>query len=107
MKVFLDDIRTPPEKGVWITVRNAETAQKFCRVFGCPSVISFDHDLGEDKLTGFDFAKWLVERDLDHAGAFIPKDFDFKIHSANPVGAANIEGLLRPYLAQRGENNRV
>jgi len=29
------------------------------------------------------------------------KDFDFYVHSQNPVGKANIEGLLNGYLKQR------
>jgi hypothetical protein len=31
----------------------------------------------------------------------LPADFDFYVHSQNPVGAANIEGLMRQYLSVR------
>lgn len=65
---------------------------------GCPTFISFDHDLGPDEKTGYDLAKWLVERDLDSNGAFIPATFEFYVHSQNPVGAANIRNYLQRYL---------
>jgi hypothetical protein len=64
---------------------------------GAPMLVSFDHDLGEDTETGYDFAKWLVEADLD--GRIILLDnFTFTVHSANPVGAENIQKLLDAYL---------
>lgn len=64
---------------------------------GCPNHISFDHDLGMEERTGYDFADWLVDKDLDNPG-FLPSDFTYNVHSANPVGAANIRGLLSRYL---------
>tara|TARA_R110000851_G_scaffold32177_1_gene86533 strand:- start:722 stop:943 length:222 start_codon:yes stop_codon:yes gene_type:complete len=66
-----------------------------------PHFISFDHDLGADTPTGYDITKFLVELDLDAHQTLLPADFDFYVHSQNPPGAANIEGLLRPYLAAR------
>lgn len=51
--------------------------------------------------TGMDFAKWLVESDLDHNGSFLAPEFDFYVHSQNPQGKANIEGLLRQYLGTK------
>ena len=50
--------------------------------------------------TGFDFAKWLVEMDMDNIYKF-PENFSFHVHSANPVGKANIEGYLNNYLKSR------
>ena len=40
--------------------------------------------------SGYDCAKWLVDYCLDN-GITIP---NFGVHSANPVGAENIRGLL-------------
>jgi hypothetical protein len=78
---------------------------------GLPDMISFDHDLGEDVAkeraskgvskrqarnlkketkSGYDCAKWLVDYCLDN-DLKIPY---FGVHSANPVGAENIRGLL-------------
>ena len=47
--------------------------------------------------TGYDFAKWLVDMDMDNIYKF-PENFSFHVHSANPVGKANIEGYLNNYL---------
>jgi hypothetical protein len=33
----------------------------------------------------------------------IPDDFQFYVHSRNPVGRANIEGLLNNYLEHNNE----
>lgn len=100
MNLFLDDLRFPPDDGrAWTIVRSCGEARQFCLNLGfAPSLISFDHDLGvEAGEDGHEFAKWLVEMDLDRPG-FIPKDFEFHIHSANPTGAGNIRGLLQGYL---------
>lgn len=97
-KLYLDDIREPKQAG-YVVVRNFYEAANYVTEHGFPSYISFDHDLGEDKLTGYDFAKWLVEYDLRHG--LMPADFDYNVHSANPVGAANIRGLLDCYLRNR------
>lgn len=64
-----------------------------------------DHDLGTDREgnllpTGYDFAKWLIEMDMDGI-ITIPPDFAFTVHSANPVGAKNIQGYLMNYLQRR------
>ena len=78
------------------------------QVYGMPNFISFDHDLGKNEPTGYDIAKWLVEVDmgrnkkiLDRA-AFHP-DFDFYVHSKNPVGKANIEAYLNNYFKMKAE----
>ncbi len=102
MRLFLDDERFPPRDGnEWAIVRSVREARHYCREHGVPSFISFDHDLGvEQGEDGQEFAKWLIEQDLDAPG-FIPAGFDFYVHSANPAGAKNIEGLLRQYLTFR------
>jgi hypothetical protein len=101
--LYLDDIRTPVTPSDWQICRSYEEAVTYCTVFGCPSLISFDHDLGDEVPTGYDLAKWLVELDLDADGKFIPRDFTFNVHSANPVGAENIKGVLNRYLAFRDD----
>ena len=102
-KLYIDDIRDPKTDG-FVVVRSYAEAVGYIRKNGCPNFISFDHDLGTaDDLTGFDVAKWLVERDLDSNGTFLPEDFDYFVHSANPVGANNIHGLFKNYLEQRNK----
>lgn len=99
--LFLDDERFPPERGqAWNIVRSSREAIEWCERHGAPSFISFDHDLGGDD-TALKVVHWLIDRDLDAAYAWLPEDFDFVVHSQNPVGAQNIEGLLRHYLTFR------
>lgn len=102
MKLFLDDERFPPGTGEgWTIVRTMGEAVAYMDANGCPPFISFDHDLGDGEPTGYDLINWMIERDLDEAGAFIPADFDFYVHSQNPTGRDNINLKLKPYLAQR------
>lgn len=109
-KMFLDDERQiktiypNAEDNEYILARsyNKAVLEIMCRR-SIPSFISFDHDLGvEDNgwtiaPTGFDLAKILVEWDITRKFYF-PEDFKFHVHSANPCGAANINGLLNNYL---------
>lgn len=103
-KMFIDDERFPIDKNA-IIARTMEEAQKLIKDKGCPAEIMFDHDLGQDIPTGFDFAKWLVEKDLDNDGNFLPVNFTFSVHSQNPQGKKNIEGLLNPYLEHKKKNS--
>jgi hypothetical protein len=103
-KLYLDDLRDLPDES-YILARSYEEAVLYVKENGIPPFISFDHDLGVDedeKLlpTGFDFAKWLVEMDMDNIYKF-PENFSFYVHSANPVGKANIESYLSNYLKSR------
>lgn len=66
---------------------------------GLPPFISFDNDLGMDEAgkevapDGYAAAKWLVyESGLDL------RNLKFKVHSANPVAARQIDGLLNNYI---------
>lgn len=109
--LYLDDVRTPPKTRDWSFVaRRVEDAKQYCLEEGCPSFVSFDHDMGgvfgaSGSFTcdpsGMDFAKWLVEEDQNSGGTFMPEDFRFHVHSSNPAGAANIQSLLDGYLAHR------
>lgn len=105
MMLYLDDLRTPVDES-FVIVRSYAEAVKFVSENGVPEFISFDHDLGADKNgwlllpTGYDFAKWLVNSDLNKT-IKIPDNFLFAVHSQNPVGARNIEALLENYLSHR------
>lgn len=94
-KMFLDDERYPIDND-FVIVRSFDEAVSYVELHGCPSYISFDHDLGNG-LTGYDFAKWLIDQHLD--SNFIPKDFDFYVHSMNPIGAENIRQLMSSFLS--------
>jgi hypothetical protein len=55
---------------------------------GC---LSLDHDLGAQE-TGMQFLHWLIERHLDHE-LDLQQVQQVIVHSANPVGAANLRAL--------------
>lgn len=102
-RMFIDDERFPPgNPDDWVICRTMLEVQVVIDHEGMPSFISFDHDLGGDNASGMDIAKWIVESDLNKEIS-IPDGFDFYVHSQNPNGAGNIEGLLRQYLRVRAE----
>lgn len=92
IKIWLDDQindpdcpnRHPPEG--FVGIDNADDAIKLI-MEGNVSYISFDHDLGYNVKNGYDVASFIEEL------AFNKKidKIDWDIHSANTVGAANIE----------------
>lgn len=98
--LFLDDERMPKDNSrTWTIARSTEEAKKLVLERGVPGYTSFDHDLsGED--IALDFVKWMIDQDLD-GKLKIPEDFRFNVHSANPVGAKNIQKLLDGYLEFR------
>jgi len=117
--LFLDDERMPKDvtwlliggvgsRGAdWHIVRSVNEAIAWVKENGFPDVISFDHDLAMEHYagdfsgqnTGHDFAKWLVDYDMDtHT---MPNNFYFTVHSKNPTGAENIRCLLESYIRHR------
>ena len=111
--IFLDDERNF-EDVTWINypdykethiVRNTST------FFDCLQInfvtgatlkdlaFSFDHDLAEFvngfEKTGKTAANMLLNFMLEYN--FDPADLDYHVHSKNPVGKENIEGLLEGY----------
>lgn len=103
-KLFIDDIRNPPDRNDWVIARTSSKAIQLIKSLGFPNMISFDHDLGEDD-DAMKVAKWIVNTDLDEVGKgnqnWIPSNFKFHVHSANPTGKQNIEGLLNSYLKHK------
>lgn len=95
----------------WVVVRDFPELKDFLYSDFNPlpiRYISFDHDLGTDengriKLNGYEIAKWLVDNDLYSEGRILASDFDFYVHSQNPVGAEAIRNYLRNYLEYRIE----
>lgn len=107
--LFLDDERFPSDKELnkFIIARTKKQAIDLIQKFNCcPVFISFDHDLGENEETGKDFANYLINRDLDENGNFIPNDFSFYVHSQNNIGKQNIEGILNNYLLFKKNNDK-
>ncbi len=99
MKIFLDDIRNPPDSN-WLVVRSVEEFKE--RVLFAPipiTYLSFDHDLGlqdpfdltseELAPTGMDAAKWFVDACLDNE-ELANNLQSIHVHSSNPPGVKNI-----------------
>lgn len=85
VNIWLDDERPMPE-GFHIHARTAEEAMDAIKGGGV-SVVSLDHDLGDEPNgTGYDVAKFVEE------GAFLGTvpPMEVRVHSANPVGAGRI-----------------
>lgn len=100
-RMFIDDERDPPNGETdWVVCRRPQEVYNSIVRHGFPTFISFDHDLGAD-MTGYDIAKDLVDEDMHRHGKFIPRDFDFYVHSQNPIGAKNIRCYLSAYLKAR------
>jgi hypothetical protein len=119
VRIYLDDIRTPLETD-WVICRNYEEfVQKISEV-GLDNIelISLDHDLGQTAIreyfkntsknyiidynnihekTGYDCAKWIVNKSME-------EEIDLPtitVHSANPVGSANMMGYINNYLKNK------
>jgi hypothetical protein len=101
-RLFIDDERDPPNDGnEWKVARHYRDVKLLLFSFGPPVFISFDHDLGEKMKTGYEIAKKLVEWDMDGGPFKFRDDFDYYVHSQNPVGKANIEAYLNNYLEMK------
>ena len=98
-KLFLDDERMPIDHS-WVIVRSYNSAVEAINALGMPRFISFDHDLG-DSLSGYDFAKYVVEYDILHDVWKRRSDFDYYVHSQNPIGKENIEKYLESYFLHK------
>lgn len=93
MKIWVDDLRPVPTgyvgtRSVNETIRVIEESIKNGIEI---ELLDLDHDLGDYATDGGDAIKildYLVEREL-----FYP----IRIHTANPVGRANMERMIRRY----------
>ena len=112
--LFLDDIRFPQDVkydyGSYSNViicRSMDDAIWCVKHRGLPDFISFDHDLadihyivGDGEKTGYSFAKWFCDYLMDN-NLTLSDNFNYYVHSMNPVGAKNIyhymENFLRHY----------
>jgi hypothetical protein len=89
MKVWLDDVRKKPaDFDIWLKTADAAITALGT---GGVSVISLDHDLGDESTkTGYDVAKYIEEA----AYKKLLGPVDVLIHSANPVGRRNMERAI-------------
>jgi len=95
-KLWLDDQCRDPEAPHRLTPEgyvgfsSAAGALGYIAEEGLPALMDLDHDLGFNNPTGMDFLKVLAER-------FPDKVPIWNVHSANPVGKANMESFLRSW----------
>lgn len=91
MKIYIDDIRDPPDKS-WTVIRELNVALDLIKVLefyeSKIEAISFDHDLGGDDTTR-PVMMFLCEKN------YWPKNII--IHTANPVGREYLEQLTIRY----------
>lgn len=116
VRVYLDDVRIPTDED-WVLATNYQEFVDKVNEIGLENIetISLDHDLGEgamieyynnvrknyelnynniEEKTGFDACKFLVNESLDK-GIPLPTVY---VHSANPIGSANMMGYINNYL---------
>lgn len=116
LRLYLDDVRTPVAKD-WIVVRNYDDFVTQIKLYGLESfeMISLDHDLGESAMveyytnvknnykldytnieekTGMDCCRFLISESMVQ-NIPLPQVY---VHSANPIGAANMIGYINNYL---------
>jgi hypothetical protein len=102
MRVFLDDIRSPKTENFDKIARSIEDFKSIIEVALLSNTkityISFDHDLGECP-DGLDCVKYLVEKDMDND--ILSVDFEYNVHSANPVGSQDIFCYMKNYLIHK------
>lgn len=91
MRIWLDDVRTPPE-GDWIWIKTAEAAIRLVMTNEV-KFIAFDHDLGGDGCGATETA-YPVAKLIEARAARGIEPPGWSIHSANPVGAARIRAAL-------------
>ncbi len=119
-RLYLDDVRTPTSDD-WTVVRNYDEFVSEINKWGLDKyeIISLDHDLGEgamveyytnvknnytlvysniEEKTGMDCCRFLISESMNKK---IPLP-QIYIHSANPIGSANMMGFINNYLMNCG-----
>jgi hypothetical protein len=88
VKLWLDDLRTPPDE-TWAWVKTVDDAIALMQSHEVAQA-SLDHDLGDDIPEGRKLVLWMAEHQIWPTEAIT-------IHSANPVGADHMAALIERY----------
>ena len=95
MKIWVDDLREAPEGYIWCKSTN-EALRLIVSNIDNIAEIHLDHDMGDT--FGGDAINILneLERKSHRSEAFAKavNKIVFKIHTANPVGAANMKAII-------------
>jgi len=87
MKIWLDDLRKPPQGYIWC--QSVNQAINTIMNYGIPEVIDFDHDAGDFACDGGDFIRlmdWMEESSIA---------CKIKIHTMNPVGRQQMIAIAK------------
>ena len=95
-RLWLDDLRLPPDGWLW-----AKTAWEAIDILKSRVIVevSLDHDLGDDQVlgTGLDVLRWIEEQvaTREYAPPIL------HVHSMNPVGRARMQAAIEAILARK------
>lgn len=98
IKLWVDDVRTPPEEDcVWCkTSDEAISKLKSCIWGFIPiEILDLDHDAGDEAIHGGDYIhilEWLEKEQIEFGHDF---KFPIHIHSMNPVGVQNMRAIIQ------------
>ena len=105
--LYLDDERspktTPANNQPWIVCRSMNEAIEKITELGVPDQVSLDHDLGFNTFSktnlpsGYDFVKWFANYLQEQPDVDV-HNIKFNVHSANPVGAKNMNEYWKSFL---------
>lgn len=87
MKLWIDDVREPPDEEIWLWAKTSEEALTILNTQRI-DFIAFDFDLGGDD-TAYRVAEYI--ENCARIGVQPP---GWSIHSANPVGRVRLRGAL-------------
>ena len=92
MKLWIDDVRTPPTGKDWTPIPSVNMAIwviMYWEKLNLPiELIDIDHDAGDFACDGGDYIKLLDW--LEETG----RNYPIRIHSMNPVGVANMRAII-------------
>ena len=106
ISIWLDDIRKPPtytDTDSWTWFETAESVKQYIEENGIEGIdeISFDNDLGINKMEGYQLATWIEEYIELNQPKYIPVMWP---HSANPVARVRMDTIFTGIIKRRESN---
>lgn len=102
-KIFLDDIRPPPDAS-WMVARTVAAAKHLFTEYGVPHTLSLDHDLG-DGIDAPELLKWIAEEFMDGRMSRTILDSKVTVHSANIPGILNLRGYWCSFIESQTQQS--